>query len=85
MMIRASSICWIGKVPFAAYGKANGEGDFPYVDVDGKRGIQLAIEHLIAKGHERIGLISWPQGLRIGDMRTRAISKPCSGRSADPR
>ena len=58
------------KVPFAAYGKANG-GDFPYVDVDGKRGIQLAVEHLIAKGHERIGFISWPQGLRIGDLRTQ--------------
>jgi DNA-binding LacI/PurR family transcriptional regulator len=59
------------KVPFAAYGKANGHGDFAYVDVDGKRGIQLAIEHLIAKGHERIGFISWPQGLRIGDVRTQ--------------
>lgn len=58
------------QVPFVTYGKANGDGDFPYVDVDGKRGIQMAIEHLIAKGHERIGMISWPEGFRIGDMRT---------------
>lgn len=58
------------QVPFAAYGKANG-GDFPYVDVDGKRGIHMAIEHLISKGHERIGLISWPEGFRIGDLRTQ--------------
>src|SRR5579871_4664448 len=36
------------KIPFAAYGKSNAEWDFPYVDVDGKRGIQLAVEHLIA-------------------------------------
>jgi DNA-binding LacI/PurR family transcriptional regulator len=59
------------KVPFAAYGKANESWDFPYVDVDGRRGIQLAIEHLVANGHERIGLISWPQGSRIGDLRTQ--------------
>jgi DNA-binding LacI/PurR family transcriptional regulator len=59
------------QVPFVTYGKANGEGNFPYVDVDGKRGIQLAIEHLILKGHERIGLISWPEGFRIGDLRTQ--------------
>jgi DNA-binding LacI/PurR family transcriptional regulator len=59
------------QVPFAAYGKANGEDGFPYVDVDGKRGIQLAIEHLVSKGHERIGLISWPDGFRIGDLRTQ--------------
>lgn len=59
------------KVPFAAYGKANESWDFPYVDVDGSRGIQLAIDHLVANGHERIGLISWPQGSRIGDLRTQ--------------
>ena len=59
------------KVPFATYGKANDEWDFPYVDVDGRRGIGLAVEHLLAKGHERIGLISWPQGSRIGDSRTQ--------------
>lgn len=59
------------KVPFATYGKANGKWDFPYVDVDGKRGSQLAVEHLITRGHERIGLISWPPGFRIGDIRTK--------------
>ncbi len=59
------------KIPFAAYGKSNAEWDFPYVDVDGKRGIQLAVEHLIANGHERIGMISWPEGMRIGDIRTQ--------------
>jgi len=59
------------KVPFAGYGKSNDEWDFPYVDVDGRRGIQLAVEHLLAKGHERIGLITWPAGSRIGDSRTQ--------------
>jgi len=58
------------KVPFAAYGKSNEEWDFPFVDVDGKRGIQLAVEHLLSKGHERIGLITYVQGSRFGDLRT---------------
>jgi DNA-binding LacI/PurR family transcriptional regulator len=59
------------KVPFSTYGKANDEWDFPYVDVDGRRGIEIAVEHLVSKGHERIGLISWPHGSRIGDVRTQ--------------
>jgi DNA-binding LacI/PurR family transcriptional regulator len=61
------------KVPFAAYGKSNDEWDFPYVEVDGKRGIQLSVEHLIAKGHERIALISYLQGSRHGDLRTEGF------------
>ena len=61
------------QVPFATFGKANGEISFPYVDVDGKRGIQLAIEHLISKGHERIGFISWPEGFRIGAWPRRGL------------
>jgi len=59
------------QVPCVTYGKANGDSSLPYVDVDGKRGTQLAVEHLISRGHERIGMISWPQGFRIGDIRTQ--------------
>jgi DNA-binding LacI/PurR family transcriptional regulator len=58
-------------VPFAAYGKSDEAWDFPYVDVDGGRGIGLAVEHLIANGHERIGMLSWHEGNRIGDVRTQ--------------
>jgi DNA-binding LacI/PurR family transcriptional regulator len=63
------------KIPFAAYGHSSEEWDFPYVDVDGQRGIQLAVEHLLTRGHERIGLISWPEGFRIGDARTAGYYK----------
>ena len=58
------------KVPFSAYGKANETWDFPYVDVDGVRGVQLTVEHLLSRGHERIALISYLAGSRIGDLRT---------------
>ncbi|HLY27322.1 MAG TPA: LacI family DNA-binding transcriptional regulator [Aggregatilineales bacterium] len=67
------------KIPFAAYGHSNEEWDFPYVDVDGQRGIQLVIEHLLSRGHERIGLISWPEGFRIGDVRTEGYFKAIQG------
>jgi DNA-binding LacI/PurR family transcriptional regulator len=59
------------RVPFAAYGRSNEEWDFPYVDVDGERGIQLAVEHLATNGHKAIGFISYPEGVRIGDARMR--------------
>src|SRR5206468_10354815 len=61
------------KVPFAAYGQSNDEWDFPYVEVDGKYGIKLAVEHLVSKGHERIALISYMRGTRFGDIRTEGF------------
>jgi len=61
------------KAYFAAYGRSNAELDFPYVDVDGRRGVQLAVEHLVAKGHERIALLSYPVGSRFGDLRTEGF------------
>src|SRR5258708_28985350 len=61
------------KVPFAAYGKSNDAWDFPYVEVDGKYGIQLAVDHLLSRGHERIALISYTEGTRFGDQRTQGF------------
>lgn len=61
------------KTPFVVYGQSNKEWDFPFVDVDGKRGVQLAVEHLIARGHERIALISYPKGVLYGDSRTEGF------------
>lgn len=61
------------KNPFVVYGQSNSEWDFPFVDVDGKRGIELAVEHLIAKGHTRIALISYPKGVLYGDSRAEGF------------
>ena len=47
--------------PFVDFGRANEEWDFPYVDVDGAEGVRQAVEHLLALGHRRIGLIAWPE------------------------
>lgn len=59
------------RVPFAAFGRANDRWDFPYVDVDGRRGVELVTEHLIALGHTRIALIGWPEGSLSGDARVQ--------------
>lgn len=45
------------------------DADFAYVDVDGKRGIEMVVEHLLEQGHERIGLVTYPPGLPFGDAR----------------
>jgi DNA-binding LacI/PurR family transcriptional regulator len=55
--------------PFVAFGRANEEWDFPYVDVDGEAGIRQAVEHLVALGHRRIGLLAWPEASLVGHHR----------------
>ncbi|MCA9905859.1 MAG: LacI family DNA-binding transcriptional regulator, partial [Anaerolineae bacterium] len=56
--------------PFAAFGGMNVPGAaFAHVDVDGKKGIEIVIEHLLSQGHERIGFINWHPGLPVGDIR----------------
>lgn len=48
------------RFPFVAFGRSNPAWDFPWVDVDGRAGIRMALEHLIAGGHRRIGCLAWP-------------------------
>lgn len=56
-------------IPFAAFGRANEEWDFPHVDVDGTYGMRQVTNHLLARGHERIGMITWRQPSLTGDYR----------------
>jgi DNA-binding LacI/PurR family transcriptional regulator len=57
--------------PFVAFGRANPELDFPYVDVDGFEGICRAMQYLIARGHQRIAVVAWPENSRVGNQRMR--------------
>jgi DNA-binding LacI/PurR family transcriptional regulator len=54
------------QIPFASFGQANDEWDFCWVDVDGRHGIQLAMDHLLGAGHRRVAFISWPEGSQSG-------------------
>jgi DNA-binding LacI/PurR family transcriptional regulator len=56
--------------PFVAFGGMYLENpNFAFVDVDGKYGIGLVVRHLVEQGHERIGLLNWPPGWLVGDVR----------------
>jgi LacI family transcriptional regulator len=51
------------KFPFVAYGRSDVSIDYPYVDVDGASGIEMAINHLVELGHTQIAYITPPEGL----------------------
>jgi DNA-binding LacI/PurR family transcriptional regulator len=55
--------------PFVAFGRANEEWDFPYVDVDNAAGTRMAVEHLVELGHRRIAVIAWPEDSLTGSYR----------------
>lgn len=57
------------EIPFASFGRANDDWDFNWVDIDGKHGIDLVMDHLIAKGHKKIALFTWPEGSQAGEAR----------------
>ncbi|MFC2029598.1 LacI family DNA-binding transcriptional regulator [Chloroflexota bacterium] len=63
--VRDRRIAYLSRVgfPFVAFGRSDLDVDFPYVDEDGCRGLELVIEHLIGLGHRRLALISPPQDL----------------------
>ena len=73
--------------PFVAFGRANPDWDFPYVDVDGRAGMYQACTHLLALGHRRIGFIGWPEGSLAGDDRYRGYCEALdrAGVACDPR
>jgi DNA-binding LacI/PurR family transcriptional regulator len=55
--------------PFVAFGRANPDWDFCYVDVDGRAGVRAATEHLLAQGHRAVAAIRWPGTSRVGTSR----------------
>lgn len=63
-------------IPFASFGQANDDWDFCWVDVDGEAGMKDVVRHLTSRGHQRIGLIAWPEGSRAGTDRERGY---CQG------
>ncbi len=57
------------KFPFVAFGRSSPELVFPWIDVDGAKGIQQLVEHLLACGHTRIAALAWPEDSRVGNER----------------
>lgn len=51
--------------PFVAFGRVEGELDFPFVDEDGRHGMGLIVNHLCRLGHRRIACITSPLELNF--------------------
>lgn len=67
--MRTSYLAGAG-VPCVTFGRPwDDSGHHPWVDVDGASGTRAATEHLISRGHRRIGFLGWPDGSGVGDDR----------------
>jgi len=55
--------------PFVAFGRANPEWDFAYIDVDGGMALRQMTEHLLTLGHQRIAVLAWLESSRTGEDR----------------
>lgn len=70
---------------FVAHGQPWGDPDarHAWVDVDGALGVRLAVEHLRARGHRRIGFVGWPADGAGGDARRAAWLAATGGAAGD--
>ncbi|HSE69833.1 MAG TPA: LacI family DNA-binding transcriptional regulator [Nocardioidaceae bacterium] len=57
--------------PFVAFGRPwdDSRAKHPWVDVDGRAGVGLAVDHLVERGHSRIAWIGWLKDSFIGEDR----------------
>jgi LacI family transcriptional regulator len=72
-----SRIAYLARMgfPFVTFGRSDLKIDFPYVDVDGARGMGLVAKHLMSAGHHRLGYISAPKGLVFCDHRQSGLER----------
>ena len=58
-------------VPFVAFGRpwAEPAATHPWLDVDGRVGVELAVDHLVERGHQRIAWIGWQKNSFLGEDR----------------
>jgi len=59
--------------PFVAFGRTDGNLDFPYVDEDSEYGMKLVISYLAELGHKRIGVIAPPADLEFTCYRLEGV------------
>lgn len=72
--------------PFVSFGRSDLGVDFPYVDEDGYKGLQLVVDHLVGLGHRRLAFISAPTNLMFCTYRAAGLETGLQhhGLSLDP-
>jgi DNA-binding LacI/PurR family transcriptional regulator len=70
------------RAPFVAFGRPwdDPEATHPWVDVDGAAGTEIATNHLLDKGHQRIAWIGWRKDQWIGEDRRAGWSRAMKAR-----
>lgn len=61
--------------PFVTFGRTRPDWNHAYVDVESEQGIRMAVEHLVAQGHQRIGMLGFSSDEMVGALRTRAFNE----------
>ncbi len=61
------------KFPFVAFGRAEEQLDFPFVDEDSTYGMKLVVKHLVSLGHERIACLAPPSELMFAHYRLQGF------------
>ncbi|NJC66184.1 LacI family transcriptional regulator [Planosporangium flavigriseum] len=59
--------------PFATFGRTGHDVDHLWVDVDDESGGAAVAQHLVARGHRRIGYIGFPEGSSVGERRVTGL------------
>jgi LacI family transcriptional regulator len=59
--------------PFVAFGRTEGELDYPFIDEDGESGFRLVADHLVNLGHRRIACIASPPDLMFSQYRLEGL------------
>jgi len=47
--------------PFVVHGRTEGQGDYPYIEIDSRAGFAMLVKHLVERGHTRIAYIGAPE------------------------
>jgi LacI family transcriptional regulator len=55
--------------PLVLVNRSLEDGSVPAVTIDDRQGVVLAVEHVVALGHERVGHVAGPQNLSTGHRR----------------
>jgi DNA-binding LacI/PurR family transcriptional regulator len=57
------------QVPFVLFGRLGEDTGYCWVDTDNAAGSAMAIQHLVAQGHQRIAYLGWPASDAVADRR----------------
>jgi len=64
--------------PFVAFGRPWDDAPaHAWVDVDGAAGVAMVVDHLVQRGHRRIGYVGWGEASELGNDRRSGWTAAC--------